>query len=279
MKAKGIFVIISICILLGCKKIKYYPDENYHEVKTLILAHRGGGNSAYQENSLAAAEFGLSVVDGIEVDVQISKDKTIWLAHNADLQDCGGVSYDCFPECTDGQIVALDSCNGSTLNFSKLEDIFSFISNYCPDKYISIDVKGWVPCAITSSDIIGMMNVIAEEIIELTNEYNLSGRVMVESQTTTFLNYIKNNTTEDIGIYLTSFGDFERAMQLSLENDYSGISFKYKYGEEIGEEEIQMIRRKGLKIQLWTVNTDADILEALSINPDFIQTDNLDYFK
>lgn len=68
-------------------------------------------------------------------------------------------------------------------------------------------------------------------------------------------------------------------MQLSFENDYSGISFKYKYGEEIGEEEIQMIRRKGLKIQLWTVNTEADILEALSINPDFIQTDNLDYFK
>lgn len=40
-----------------------------------------------------------------------------------------------------------------------------------------------------------------------------------------------------------------------------------------------LLRRKGKKIQLWTVNTESDILEALSINPDYIQTDNIGYFN
>jgi glycerophosphoryl diester phosphodiesterase len=40
-----------------------------------------------------------------------------------------------------------------------------------------------------------------------------------------------------------------------------------------------MIRRKGLKVQLWTVNSDEDIQEAFSINPDYIQTDKLFYYS
>ena len=49
--------------------------------------------------------------------------------------------------------------------------------------------------------------------------------------------------------------------------------------EEIGINEIQLIRRKGLKIQLWTVNSEEYLNEALSINPDFIQTDNIAFFE
>lgn len=276
---KTIIILAFVLSLISCNKIKYYPDKDYMEVTTLILAHRGGGSSIYQENTLNAAKYGYSVLDGIEIDVQISKDRTVWLAHNADLPDCGGTSYDCFPEATDSQIIALDSCNGNSETYSRLEEIFAYMSEFCPDKFISIDVKGWVPCAVTSSDITGVMNVTAEKIIELTEEYHLGGHVMVESETATFLYYVKNHATTKIECFLTSYGDFERAMQLSLENGYDGISFKYKAGDEIGVEEIQLIRRKGLKIQVWTVNFEENINEALSINPDFIQTDNVEYFE
>jgi glycerophosphoryl diester phosphodiesterase len=210
--------------------------------------------------------------------LHISKDRTIWLAHTADLPDCGGISYDCFPESADDQIINLDSCNGKGLNYTRLEEIFAYLSSNFPDKYISLDVKAWEPCAVTSVGIIGVMNVIADEIIRLTEKYNLQNHVMVESETATFLNYIRRRST-GIGIYLVSLGDFERAMQLSLESGFTGISFKYNFDEMIGEEHIQLIRRKGLKIQLWTVNTEENIIEALSINPDFIQTDNINYFE
>jgi glycerophosphoryl diester phosphodiesterase len=280
-----IFLILIILILYffySCDKIKYYPDRDYKEVNTLILAHRagGGGNSPYQEYSLEAATYGLSVVDGIEVDVQLSKDRTIWLAHGAGLTGCGEISNDCFPEVFDDQIMELDSCNGDLLNYTRLEDIFALMSSSYPTKHISLDVQPWFPCAYTSIGILGVMDVIAEEIIKLTERYNLQNYIMVESQTATFLDNIKKNST-GIECYLTSWGGIERAMQLALTAGYTGISVKFKPLEEreVTIDDIYLIRKKGLKIQLWTVNSEEDINEALSINPDYIQTDNLNYFE
>jgi glycerophosphoryl diester phosphodiesterase len=275
-----IIIILFCSIFYSCHKIKYYPDKDYHEVKTLILAHKAGGGepAPYQAYSIEAAKNSLPVLDGIEVDLQISKDRTIWLSHDASLPDCGGTTYNCFPEATDNQIIQLDTCNGNALNYTGLEEIFALMSSNYPGKYVSLDVKAWEPCALTSADILGMMNVIADEIIRLTNKYSMQNHVMVESETATFLNYVKNNST-GIECYLTSLGDFERAMQLTLEAGYTGISFKYKFKEEITLDHIQLIRRKGLKIQLWTVDSTDAIQEALSINPDFIQTDNVGYFE
>ncbi len=275
----NIFILILILIFLdSCKKIKYYPDTDFVEVKTKILAHRAGGNSQFIENSLEAARNSFPLADGIEVDVQISKDRTLWLAHDADLPDCGGVFYDCFPEVSDDAIMRLDSCRGDAKYYSSLEEIFSLMATSFPEKYISLDVKAWVPCAFTSSDILGVMNVIGDEIIRLTKKYSLQNYVLVESETATFLNYVKRNST-GIGCYLAANGDFERAMQLSLESGFQGISFKYKFKEEISADHINLIRKKGLKIQLWTVNSEDDLNEALLINPDFIQTDNLSFFE
>jgi glycerophosphoryl diester phosphodiesterase len=282
IRMKQFYLPVS-CFLLSaffysCEKIKYYPDTGLHEVKTLILAHRGGAiSSGFPEYSVRAAEYGFDMADGIEVDLQISKNRTIWLCHNAELPSCGGKIYDCLPETTDDQIVELDSCDGPSSEYTRLEEIFYLMHTRFPGKHISLDVKAWSPCKISSSDIPGVMNVIGDEIIRLTKKYNLQHRVMVESETATFLNYVKRHS-DGIECYLISLGDFERAMQLCLESGYTGISFKYKFKEEITADHIQLIRRKGLKVQLWTVNAETDIREALSINPDYLQTDNLPYF-
>lgn len=276
-----IFKLIGIVVLLqfvSCEKIKYYPDKGFQHVTTIFLTHRGGGFSIYPENSLSACEYGLMSLKGIEVDLQISKDKTIWLSHNAELGNCGSVSPGCFPEATDIEIMKLDSCYGDSINFVPLDKIFQRMATTFQDRFISLDVKAWTPCKISSSDIPGMMNLIADEIIKLTNKYSLQNRVMVESETATFLNRVKKYGN-GIGFYLTSFGDIERAMQLCLESGFTGISYKYKCGEEITSDHIRLLRLNNLKIQLWTVNDTNYLKEAFSLNPDFIQTDNAEYVK
>ena len=120
----------------------------------------------------------------------------------------------------------------------------------------------------------GLLNDIADEIINLVDMYKINN-VMVESETATFLSYLKKNSN-GIESYLATFGDFERGMGIALQKGYSGISFKYKFNEEISSDHISLLRKKGLKIQLWTVNSEVDLLEAISINPDFIQTDDID---
>ena len=122
------------------------------------------------------------------------------------------------------------------------------------------------------------MNEIGDEIIRLTKKYEMQNQVMVESETATFLTYIKNNSS-GIDYYLTAFGDFERGMRIALEKGYTGIAFKYNFDEDITSEHIQLLRKKGLKIQLWTLVSDEELSEAIKINPDFIQTENLEYFQ
>jgi len=271
-------VFCLIVILASCDKVYYYPDRDSGYQETKFLAHRSGGNSAYQENTLLSARYGLDALHGIEVDIQLSKDRTIWLSHSANLEECGSIQLPCFPEVGDDEIIDRDSCLGIEYTYSKLEEIFRLMVDSFPGKYISLDVKSWEPCALTSLDITGVMNVIAEEIIKFADKYHLHDYIMVESETATFLNFIKKKNNR-IECYLTTFGDFERGMLLALEAGYAGISFKFKFGEEITNDHIHLIRKKGLKIQLWTINDTAVIQEAFELNPDFIQTDNIEYCR
>jgi glycerophosphoryl diester phosphodiesterase len=269
-------ILVFVC-LISCQKIKYYGPKPVTDVKTRILSHRGGGDSEYPGDNLRAVQYGLPHLDGIEVDVQLSNDRTVWLSHSSILPPCSGVTVNCFTEAHDFEIIQLDSCLGNDYLFSTLDTVFYYLKTYYPEKCISIDVKAWNPCSVARSDIIGLMDVIAEEIIKLVTKYNLKDHVMVESETATFLNFVKRHSS-GIGIYLTTLGDFERGIGLALESGFDGISFQYKFEEEITAEDVKMIHNKGLRIHLWTVNEPADIIEATSLNPDYIQTDNIDYF-
>jgi len=208
----------------------------------------------------------------------ISKDGTIWLARDSDIENCGNADYSCYSETSDNELIKLDSCNGNSVSLTKLEEVFKLMSSDFSGKYVVLDVKAWNPCSIGSLNIIKAMNILADEIIRLTKKYNLQNFVMVESETGTFLTHIKENST-GIEQYLIAFGDFERGVGVALEYGYSGISFEYKFKEEITPESIYLLRKKGLKIHLWTVNDKKEIDEAISINPDFIQSDNIDYYK
>ncbi|MBW8050388.1 MAG: glycerophosphodiester phosphodiesterase [Cytophagales bacterium] len=267
---KYIKVLILLLLLSGCKKINYHPDKPYKDVKTMFLAHKGGGSSIQPENTLNAVKYGLNKLNGVEVDIQLSKDGTIWLSHSASLEKCGIIDPGLFAETTDMVIIEIDSCKGDSLDYSMLKDIFQYIAEYYPEKYISLDVKA----SENSLSALGILNDIADEIIDLVDMYKINN-VMVESETATFLSYLKKNSN-GIESYLATFGDFERGMGIALQKGYSGISFKYKFNEEISSDHISLLRKKGLKIQLWTVNSEDDLLEAISINPDFIQTDDID---
>jgi glycerophosphoryl diester phosphodiesterase len=97
---KKIYVIILAFIVLnsgGCEKIKYAIDNPITGLPTRVLMHRGNGyNTDYIPNTLPAAEFGLSVLDGIELDIQLSGDGTLWLDHDNEVHDCDGNVVGCF---------------------------------------------------------------------------------------------------------------------------------------------------------------------------------------
>jgi glycerophosphoryl diester phosphodiesterase len=267
--------IIEIAASLSCDRVEYYPDKPVVFDKTFLLAHKGGGD--YDAgNTLEGCILGFNLCDGIECDIQTSSENTLWLSHSPYLQSCGSFEEECFVLLSDQTIIETDSCLGRDINYTKLETIFKYMSNNYPGRFISLDVKAWTPCGISGINLIRTMNLIGQAIIDLTLKYQLENRVMVESENGDFLYYIKMNA-DYIETYLTSFGDFELGVSRALDAGFSGISFAYGVKEEITKEQIDLIHRKGLKIQLWTVNDSSEIKAAIAMNPDFIQTDNLQY--
>src|SRR5688572_28624910 len=111
--------VLIVLAISSCKKITYYPDKPINNVHTLILAHRGGANDSLRENSYEACINALTFTDGLEVDVQISKDRTIWLSHSDDVEACNE-TLGCFAETTDDEIENIATCNGIDISYTKL---------------------------------------------------------------------------------------------------------------------------------------------------------------
>ena len=63
----------------------------------------------------------------------------------------------------------------------------------------------------------------------------------------------------------------------ALKAGYEGLSFKYDVNNPPSKERIDKVKRKGLKLQFWTIDNKNDILKAIELKPDYIQTDNVEY--
>jgi hypothetical protein len=95
-----IFAKAGLLLLLvtGCGK-----KEDFRSV--LLVSHAGMGlniqNSIYHDNSREALDMACSMIgcDGVEVDVQLSKDGELWLYHDATLESESN-GEGCVPELT-----------------------------------------------------------------------------------------------------------------------------------------------------------------------------------
>ena len=140
-KNRLLFLLLILCIF-ACEKIEYTVDNPIVGIPTKVLMHRGNGhNKDFLENTLPAAAYGLSLLDGIELDIQISKDGTLWLDHSNQVFNCSEEVVGCFQEMTDDAINAERACDGF-IKYHTLESVFKLMSEEYKQSYISLDVKG-----------------------------------------------------------------------------------------------------------------------------------------
>lgn len=265
-------LFIIFCLLMGCKKIHYYPDKNIEIKPTQLIAHRGGRTLTIRENTLIGIKAALYYKDGIEVDVMISKSENIWLSHSEIVKGCNK-TLKCFAETKDEDIKAITTCNGQDISYTQLEDVFKFMHDSFPAKLICIDLKGWVPCSGNSIDIEGMMRREGEIIIQMAQKYGLASNLMFEIEATSVLDYLKSKQS-GAKTYLVAYGDFERAMLISLKQNYTGISYKTNFKEELTKEKIDLIHKKGLRMLIWNLIDNAtEIPYYTNMGVDFIQMD------
>jgi glycerophosphoryl diester phosphodiesterase len=274
---KTYLLLISLLLLVfsSCKK------QETTDVKTKFLGHRGAGishNASTKpiENTLESVEFGLNIFNGFELDIQMSKDSIIYVFHDAEIITPNLKS--CLPNLESSIIDTISLFrNKYKYNIDRLEEIFQLIAEQDSTYFISLDVKGYFEngCFETRNASHHYFDVMAEKLANLINKYEFTNTVFVETDYATFLLEIKNRN-KDIKCFVLGYSNFEQVMKKAMKNDFDGISFNIA-DTLINEETIFNAHKKGLLVQFWTPNSEEDLVRAISLNPDFIQTDNENY--
>jgi glycerophosphoryl diester phosphodiesterase len=272
---RKIFAIILTLSIFSCKKGVTYSDNPVDFEFTRVLAHRGGGIFAGTPNTFEAVVYGLEHYDGIEVDIQMSLDNTIWLSHDADIEACGQFGGTCFNYTSDEQIFKIDSCSGFTRKYTRLDDVFAYMQKYYPDKYISLDAKFFDGCSPSVFDINAMYRYYHAEFLQVTamlQKYNMTDMTLIESEIPQFLDLFVE-TDQQYHEYLSILNDYDKGSVTALEKKYDGISFKIDSSNAISADFIDLIHQKGLRIQIWTTLDSLQLAETKKIYPDFIQSE------
>jgi glycerophosphoryl diester phosphodiesterase len=275
MKLISRLLLVTFILLAGaCDKILYQPDNPISGIPTKVLMHKGCGyNTEIPVNTLAAAEYGLSLLDGIELDIQLSKDGTLWLDHDNEVYNCDSTIVGCFQELTDEEIRAAGECSGEN-HYDTLESVFQLMASKYPNSFISLDIKGQYCEIVNTAE---TMRTMANSVLALVDKYHMQNKVLVESSSLAFMEEFENQNSVAQCV-ITVSGDVDEGLANAAATKARGISLKYGV-EEFNSRVVSLIHSKGYGIMVWYINEPEDIVKVWHYQPDFIQTDNPDFKK
>ncbi|MBN1118718.1 MAG: glycerophosphodiester phosphodiesterase [Bacteroidales bacterium] len=272
IKFSGIFIISIVFLISACEKVIYFDERFLYSENPRALVHAASGDAEFPGQTMEAINYGFSILDGIEVDIQISQDNTLWLSHDSEVLDSSGKSLGDFAS-TEDEVIK--SISDSTHNFyyTPLDSVLKAMSQMWPDKYISLDIKR--PSKIYT---LSSYRSIASEIIRMVEEYELEEHVLVESSSTYLLKLL-NKSEYGIQTYFFCMGDFDKGVAEAKLNELTGISFKINSFDQLTDELVNLLHSSGLKIEAFYANEPEDIKRLYNYGVDFLQTDNLEYYS
>ncbi len=202
-------VIIPLTILMfhsACHKdTSHYPEKANPYTSTHFLAHKtgGGSNNPYKENTLEAAIYGFAHLDGVEADIQKSRDGTLWLYHDEIIKTKDGKDKR-IPGLTDNEI--RDIITDCKLQLNTLEELLQWKQENNNKDYISLDIKSWLPTKYSNTQ--GYLIEVADAICLLSKKYKCGTFLLTECENAYCLKRIKEKDA-DIACFLCSYGDYD----------------------------------------------------------------------
>ncbi|HOA34860.1 MAG TPA: glycerophosphodiester phosphodiesterase [Bacillota bacterium] len=268
-------VICLIVLAVAVIAIRYWtwtPDpvaSFYGERSVLNMGHRGAPEAA-PENTissfLAAEALG---AHGIELDVMLSRDGKLAVIHDYDL-DATTSGKGPVKDYTMAELKKLDAGSWFDEAFAgeripTLEEVIEILD---PQTLLNIELKTESP----ATD--GLENAV----VEVIREYDLYDRVLVSSFNPIALLRVKW-ADKKIPVGLLYAPDLPRYLS---EGWFISILRPEALHPEIrmvDEKYMEWARKKGFRVNVWTVNEAADLKRMLDLGVDGIITDRPDLLR
>jgi glycerophosphoryl diester phosphodiesterase len=263
MHKSGLVILFSAVILLlcGCRK-----EETFSNIE--ILGHGGNGleivNAFYHDNSLESIELALLTdgCDGVELDVRLSADGTLWLYHDNELDD-GTNGTGCIETSTDEYLSTLHYKTVDQESLIRLSDI---PKSYLAGKKVYIDSRSFIECTSASADV----SMFLDQVINFRNECPSSTEIVVET---------RDDQWEPVfaaaGFTTIKFvTDFDQQYTDLIAN-LPTVDIIVATNETITKENIEQIHADGREVIIFGMRSAKATRAAYRKNPDGILADNL----
>ncbi len=277
---------IKLIVLLFCS-VMFFRCENWQKQhlldvdKMYVLGHRcSGAGLVYDsliENTIPSLKYALSVYDGVEIDIQMSKNGTLWMYHDGIIDQYHSNSNKiCIPNLKDSELEKVKFYIGDKESkLYKLKEAFEILSlKENRNKIISLDVKGYFPskCFKNNNADKEYLEKLSLAIVDLSDKYSISNQLIVETDYKICLDVIKRNSS-GIRTHFLAHNNFLKATEIVENKGYDGVSINLNI-DKLSKYSIQNVKNKGIDVQLWTIYNSKDFNKALNFNPSTIQVTN-----
>ena len=205
-------------------------------------AHRGA-STYYPENTMLSFRKGLEMgANGIETDVQITKDGILVLFHDDTLERVTGKSG-CIADYTYSQLLDLDVKNGDL--FAKIPTFEEFLKEFCNKDItfaIELKVKG-----------------VAKQTAQMIYKYGVQDKVIITSFQYDALLEIKECAPNLRRGYLIF--KFDEKTRKEIEDlELYEICPK---GDSVTKEEVEEYHQKGYNVRAWGMSNEKIMIETI----------------
>ncbi len=264
---------------LSCEKIEPHKIKNLNGNHIGVIGHGGMGFQSFS-NQLPHNSFSSVVqtieklnADGVEVDVQLSRDGVLMLYHSElleSLTDC----FSCVHESYAKDLLKCRYRNDFYANvftnekIISLEKVVNRFSQRTIKPLLFLDLKTFLPCE-TELTYEEYHQSIVNSLLELIEQYQGEDWIFVESWDVGLLKMLQvKNPSIKLKI---SNGEPESIYQ-AREHGFYGVVMEY---QNITREEVGLAHSMGVRVSLYSPKSRRGIRKAIQKNPDYIQTDNV----
>lgn len=262
MRKSELAILFSgvLILLSACQKKESYPNIE-------ILGHGGNGleiiNSFYHDNSLESIELALLTdgCDGVEVDVRLSADGTLWLYHDNELDDatdgtgCVGTSSDAY----------LSTLHYSTVDNESLIRLNDIPKSYLANKKVYIDSRNSISCGNTVAN----LTTYLSQMIAFQNDCLASTEIIVETRDDAWESAFALAGFTTIK-FITAFEQYE-----TVAATLPSVDIIVATNETITKENVAQIHADGREVIIFGMRSAKSTREAYRKKPDGILADNL----
>lgn len=260
---KMLMTIIVVILLVSCsKKVDLPQVEVYGHAGTSLHKEK----SVYPANSYESIEYAIDVLDadGVEIDIQMTKDSILVLYHDPFLNE--GSNYSgCISQYdfVDLKGLKLENTNYKVV---QLNEVLLFMQSR--NKLVYLDVKDYDYCNEKHLSTSAFQYALDQSLLDVSENYK--SKIVLGMLNLNFLNTINypNKCYEN--------SDVNLVVDHALTYNISSVLFR---ADLVTEAERSFLEQSGLNWGVFGIKDKWSIKSVIRLNPNFVITDNIAYTK